>query len=73
LNNTFLFEYFNQSLEQLEKKLNELSRRIQGLLNSNNNKNGVEILDKLISLQSSIIKKRTAIEEKSLKIKSLII
>ena len=68
-----LFIFFIQKLKNLnilDAKLKELTERIQNLLHKQDNKNGADILEKLINLQSNIIKKKNAIEEKSLKLKS---
>jgi hypothetical protein len=59
-------------LIDLKLKLDELTKQFQILIqNKENNKNGADILESLINLQSNIINKKKLIDQKSAKIDSM--
>ena len=57
-------------MENLRGKLDELTKKFQNLINNKDNKNSAEILESLISLQSSILNKKNSLEQKNNKIRS---
>jgi hypothetical protein len=57
-------------LISLKIKLDELTKNFQTLIKNKDPKNGADVLESLISLQSKIINKKNMIDQKSNKIES---
>ncbi|CAF0857038.1 unnamed protein product [Brachionus calyciflorus] len=65
-------ERTKSSLDVLKSKLEEVTITFQKYIqNKDNNKNGAEVLDSLIALQSKILAKKTMLEQKASKIEKL--
>ena len=60
-----------QSLKSLKTKLDDLTSTFQALIKNKDSKNGADILESLINLQSKIIKQKNSIDQKSSKIESM--
>lgn len=60
-----------KSLDVLKTKLDQVTQLFQQYIQENDkNKNGAEVLDSLIALQSKILAKRNMLEQKTSKINS---
>ena len=57
----------------MKNKLDELTKNFQALIKNKDPKNGADVLESLISLQSKIISQKNLIDQKSSKIESKII
>lgn len=65
--------FCSKSLDVLKTKLDQVTQLFQQYIQENDkNKNGAEVLDSLISLQSKILAKRNTLEQKTSKINSKI-